>query len=186
MKKHKDSRFDFDQGVMDGPGVASALVTGENVSMARLRRRWRTLKWAGLVLSLLIVVAWAVSLPWMWYYQRHNIAVLDDEGDCRGYSVYLGDGCLLVVHTWAHPEQINDGPHVQRQSLNPIWSPSVYARNNCWEFWLPLWMPFLIIAIPTAVLWRRDRRIPPGHCQNCGYNLTGNISGVCPECGEKI
>ena len=31
----------------------------------------------------------------------------------------------------------------------------------------------------------RERRpfYPPGHCQKCGYNLTGNVSGVCPECG---
>jgi hypothetical protein len=27
---------------------------------------------------------------------------------------------------------------------------------------------------------------PPGHCQNCGYNLTGNVSGICPECGRGI
>jgi hypothetical protein len=25
-----------------------------------------------------------------------------------------------------------------------------------------------------------------GHCPKCNYNLTGNVSGVCPECGEKI
>ena len=33
----------------------------------------------------------------------------------------------------------------------------------------------------------RERRpfYPPGHCQKCGYNLTGNVSGVCPECGES-
>jgi len=24
------------------------------------------------------------------------------------------------------------------------------------------------------------------HCKNCGYNLTGNISGTCPECGMGI
>jgi len=23
-------------------------------------------------------------------------------------------------------------------------------------------------------------------CVDCGYNLTGNVSGVCPECGEQI
>jgi len=23
-------------------------------------------------------------------------------------------------------------------------------------------------------------------CHQCGYDLTGNISGVCPECGSKI
>jgi hypothetical protein len=32
--------------------------------------------------------------------------------------------------------------------------------------------------------WRR--RPPPGHCRACGYNLKGNISGVCPECGEAV
>jgi DNA-directed RNA polymerase subunit RPC12/RpoP len=27
----------------------------------------------------------------------------------------------------------------------------------------------------------------PGlHCRKCGYNLTGNTSGICPECGETI
>ena len=23
------------------------------------------------------------------------------------------------------------------------------------------------------------------HCKHCGYNLTGNVSGVCLECGER-
>ena len=23
-------------------------------------------------------------------------------------------------------------------------------------------------------------------CKTCGYNLTGNTSGVCPECGEGV
>jgi hypothetical protein len=25
-----------------------------------------------------------------------------------------------------------------------------------------------------------------GSCLNCGYNLTGNLSGRCPECGVTI
>jgi hypothetical protein len=25
-----------------------------------------------------------------------------------------------------------------------------------------------------------------GHCQTCGYDLTGNQSGVCPECGALV
>ena len=53
---------------------------------------------------------------------------------------------------------------------------------------IPLWMPILAFAIPTALTWRAHslsfRR--PGCCRNCGYNLIGNTSGVCPECGEKI
>jgi hypothetical protein len=53
-------------------------------------------------------------------------------------------------------------------------------------FVCPLWLPSLLILIPTAFLWYRDRRHPPGHCQKCGYDLTGNKSGVCPECGTEL
>jgi hypothetical protein len=28
------------------------------------------------------------------------------------------------------------------------------------------------------------RRQLHGQCPQCGYDLTGNVSGVCPECGE--
>jgi hypothetical protein len=44
--------------------------------------------------------------------------------------------------------------------------------------------PLVIFGLLTR--WCTPVRIPPGHCQKCGYNLTGNVSGVCPECGEKI
>ena len=45
--------------------------------------------------------------------------------------------------------------------------------------------PFLVASL--FVLWRirlSDQRIPPGHCQQCRYDLTGNASGTCPECGN--
>ncbi len=49
---------------------------------------------------------------------------------------------------------------------------------------IPLWLLFLFTFPGAAFLWWLDRRrIPPGHCRNCGYNLTGNVSGRCPECG---
>jgi hypothetical protein len=32
---------------------------------------------------------------------------------------------------------------------------------------------------------QRGRRMP-GNCHTCGYNLTGNTSGVCPECGTPV
>lgn len=31
---------------------------------------------------------------------------------------------------------------------------------------------------------RRVARIASSHCQKCGYDLKGNVSGVCPECGQ--
>lgn len=41
------------------------------------------------------------------------------------------------------------------------------------------------IAIRYALASRR-RKWQNGLCSNCGYNLTGNVSGICPECGGDI
>jgi hypothetical protein len=32
--------------------------------------------------------------------------------------------------------------------------------------------------------WRLRPRRVPGTCRHCGYDLTGNVSGLCPECGH--
>jgi len=45
----------------------------------------------------------------------------------------------------------------------------------------------LLIAYPLLAVVAdriRRRRVLPGHCTTCGYNLTGNTTGVCPECGD--
>lgn len=43
------------------------------------------------------------------------------------------------------------------------------------------------VCCPMGLLFvRRRHRCRVGHCVKCGYNLTGNISGVCPECGTEI
>ena len=55
---------------------------------------------------------------------------------------------------------------------------------------LPYWMAItFLVAYPTIAFvrgplrrWRRRRK---GFCLKCGYNLTGNVSGVCSECGTK-
>jgi hypothetical protein len=67
------------------------------------------------------------------------------------------------------------------------WSPGYWIyRAPVRTVSVSLWMLFLLVALPTAYLWYRDRRrFPRGHCQLCGYDLTGNVSGVCPECGAK-
>lgn len=42
-----------------------------------------------------------------------------------------------------------------------------------------------ILAVATLYLLQREKDLSslPTMCANCGYNLTGNLSGVCPECG---
>ena len=51
---------------------------------------------------------------------------------------------------------------------------------------VPLWIPLLLIAVPTAWLFLTGRRVPPGRCPSCGYDLTGTPSPTCPECGAAL
>ncbi len=54
--------------------------------------------------------------------------------------------------------------------------------------------PIAVCVLPTLLLWLVDYGLSrsshdsmqPGHCQRCGYDLTGNVSGICPECGTPI
>ena len=56
---------------------------------------------------------------------------------------------------------------------------------------LPLWMILLFLTpYPTLAFirgplrrWRRKRK---GLCLACGYDLTGNVTGTCSECGAKL
>jgi hypothetical protein len=54
----------------------------------------------------------------------------------------------------------------------------------------PLWpFPAALSLGPLFLLGfaiRGRLRSANNCCLSCGYDLTGNISGVCPECGEKI
>lgn len=42
----------------------------------------------------------------------------------------------------------------------------------------------LACFIATAVLWwQTRRRLAPHQCRECGYDIKGVKSGICPECG---
>ena len=72
---------------------------------------------------------------------------------------------------------------------NPVYAVSGRQTN------VVLWLgwPFLL-SLPLTI-WsicalgmrvRRRTRWREGHCPGCGYNLTGNVSGACPECGAAV
>lgn len=59
-----------------------------------------------------------------------------------------------------------------------------------WLIYVPLWIPTVLFGASfwyVYVPYRRHmRRKRLGQCLSCGYDLTGNESGVCPECGTKV
>jgi hypothetical protein len=72
-------------------------------------------------------------------------------------------------------------------------SPGGSPSYSHWWIGVPCWPFILATAVPPIcwVRWFRRRkttrqRMTQGLCLKCGYNLTGNVSGVCPECGKKV
>jgi hypothetical protein len=50
---------------------------------------------------------------------------------------------------------------------------------------IPRWVLLVLLpAVPLTCRILRRRRFMKGTCRACGYNLTGNTSGVCTECGK--
>ena len=72
-----------------------------------------------------------------------------------------------------------------KEHVSNNWDQSKRAfTDGDWTLYLPLWPPFFLFLIPGGLLWLRDHRDPrPGFCSVCDYDLTGNTSGRCPECG---
>jgi hypothetical protein len=60
--------------------------------------------------------------------------------------------------------------------------------DSFWVLMMPVWQVGLIFALlPGVWLTARGRRFyrrRRGRCVACGYELRGNVSGVCPECGR--
>ena len=144
-----------------------------------MRRRSRTarfLKWVSTTACLLVVTLWGFS------YSRYRLIYIDYPYG----TVFLERGRVCQPFSGRTPPALRgqEGWHVFRKS-DPL--PAVD------DIYLPLWLPALLVGGPAAFLWYSDvawwwrSQYPsPGHCQNCGYDLTGNVSGVCPECGTTV
>ena len=54
-------------------------------------------------------------------------------------------------------------------------------------FGIPHWFTATCLAILPAlwlIKWNKRRKLGPNTCPACSYDLTGNESGKCPECGH--
>ncbi len=168
-----------------------------NPTMRRRFRIRRIAKWTGLVLCVLVLVAWGVStVKWVvwsrtggtWTYESsllygsfhlERYPASWSPKRLQGFSIWPYFKVPPVEATAIHRLGLTLPKSHQHFSVisTPPWTGTVE---------IPLWIPFVLLAVPAALLWWRDRKPPRGHCQRCGYNLTGNTSGTCPECGQPI
>lgn len=147
-----------------------------------MRKRLRsTIKWAGTVLTVLLLVVW-VGSGWWWCNFTPRSA---------SYATAIDRGTLAVK--WVKPAPTLPDKYLgwhmgwNRPFRFSWWfrseSGTVVRGGNATEVVVPLWLGVLIFGLPTTILWYRDRRKPLRVCRKCAYDLRGNTSGVCPECG---
>jgi len=60
--------------------------------------------------------------------------------------------------------------------------PGALVRHGAFSLWTPLSICVLVGAV-VASRWKVARA---GCCAECGYDLRGNVSGRCPECGTDV
>ncbi|OWY70390.1 hypothetical protein B7486_16510 [cyanobacterium TDX16] len=141
------------------------------------KRQWlRRLAWLGFACAAVLTLASMASFTKALVYLGPS------------YHIMLIGGGLLIQPS---PSPVNGGLQWADATIP---SKGFSARLRGW-FMFPRGMgtgstfiPFgLPVAILAAVSWftlrKARRRIAEGHCVQCGYDLTGNTSGRCSECG---
>ena len=142
-------------------------------------RLGRFLKWAGLAVCGLTLMAWAASGQFTaWYNGRGLIGV----GLAR-YAFIVGipsaaasrEGYFL----WNSQQTIPPEAH---------WLPLVSRTSGGSAVFIPFWLVLAVAGSVAALGCRRQGRRRPqaGRCPGCNYDLRGNTSGRCPECGRGI
>lgn len=153
--------------------------------MKRTPGRVRTAaKWVGLSACagtvLASLISFTGSLAWVSQGRRHALVMAEQN---LMLWAYVGE------FDRARVDQVD---WFSRQRYHGVWwwpCRFPYGRINSAFFHVrvPLWMLLVGFGLPTAVLfWTGRPRRRVGHCDNCGYDLTGNVSGRCPECGTTI
>jgi len=174
--------------------VTVALWT-RNIDRWRTRRHPRRRAMIAIGVFILVPTAWAAS---MWC----NLVLFAPSSVDWSLCLRMGEidlgGPLPPWTHWVKSASDIDFPgeeswlfSLHRESFEAFGScslwPTFYFQYGHPTLIVPLWLPSLISLLGiwcTVATWRRHaRRPPPDHCSRCGYNLTGNTSGICPECG---
>jgi len=151
-----------------------------------------------IVIVLLTLGAIAAGAGWITShgYGRITTVLEWEPADTQVVKVYFDRGSFLIRY-------IRDVDTTKIRSRGPVFGTLEFRtgladrrhdRGSYGRFvrvGSPFWIPFLVFGIYPAVTFvrgplRRWHRRRKGLCVKCAYNLTGNTSGVCPECGGAI
>lgn len=142
--------------------------------------------------TVLVALTWALSYSWG----------LDFRSKSERFSWFVVQGSFYVN---TYPKGYGSRPNVRGWRWNPgfsvgraslftplyfYWPEVTRSEDGFSQVKLPLYIPFAgfvgVLIYPSIPFVRRRWRRRRGQCVRCAYDLTGNTSGVCPECGTPI
>ena len=117
------------------------------------------------------------------------------DGSRQGCDIIAVKGRLSVM-IWSKYPPMREWPRTRLDWIFRFSNGGMGGFNSGLQmrtFVLRLWVPLFLFAFYPTIAFirfirgpvRRRRRRRKGQCIPCGYDLTGNVSGVCPECGSK-
>ncbi|MBX3380165.1 MAG: hypothetical protein KF805_08710 [Phycisphaeraceae bacterium] len=161
----------------------------------------KTVKWAGAVLTGILLLLAACSVPWVVRWRGQN-----------GWWV----GLIPFAFQFGHNSSPNAGPfgwdgyviqsdwspflHFEFNTQDRYWGTSLtgvlsgkVASPSGTRYWyarVPIYALLIPILLSTGIAWRLDfiarRRARVGACAICGYDLSAaSPNSNCPECGSS-
>ena len=138
-----------------------------------------------------------VATVHVWVRSRSHLSILyftHDKEQCRawisGGRVGIDNDPHVVIELAKREHDLRVMETIQGEDLMAPPPSNVPAR---WSRSSTLLLPSLatmflgFMIMPTIAGWvLRRARIATQLCVACGYNLTGNTSGTCPECGKPV
>lgn len=136
----------------------------------RQLRSMRAFSRAGLYAAGLLVVAFLLSLRWQFGHSGTRLTF----GISSGALVWSDNPFPAKGWFW------RPNPSFRLGITIVFWMPHVHSLK---EVTIPIWIPTLIVLTSSVIV--RQITVSPraGVCRRCSYDLTGNVSGRCPECG---
>lgn len=96
------------------------------------------------------------------------------------------DGAIAIGYLETHcgiyvPEYF----WVPQDSDSVIWWPEIKQTKKSTTLYIPLWLTCVLCFAAAFIAYRIEPR-SLHQCRHCDYDLTGNTSGRCSECGTDI